>query len=60
MANIVTEDNKASESRQSQFERRIVDGEAELLEGNAEGWELVKDLLGERFLLRRKIPRSCH
>ena len=47
--------NKAH--RQSPFESRIADGEAELLEGTAEGWELVKDLPSERFLIRRKIPR---
>ena len=44
--------------RQSPFESRIVDDEAELLAGTAEGWDLVRDLPGERFLIRRKIPRS--
>ncbi len=44
--------------RKSPFESRIADGEAELLAGTAEGWELIKDLPGERFLIRRKIPRS--
>ena len=48
--------NKAP--RQSPFESRIVDDEAELLAGTAEGWDLVRDLPGERFLIRRKIPRS--
>ena len=43
---------------QSPFESRIADGESELLAGTAEGWELVNDLPGERFLIRRKIPRS--
>ena len=52
---VVTANNRAS--RPSPFESRIADGEAELLEGTAEGWDLVKDLPGERFLIRRKIPR---
>lgn len=39
------------------FESRLVDGESELLACIAEGWDLVKDLPGERFLIRRKIPR---
>ena len=43
--------------RQSPFESKIVDDEAELLAGTAEGWDLVRDLPGERFLIRRKIPR---
>ncbi|MDE0525080.1 MAG: site-specific integrase [Thaumarchaeota archaeon] len=44
--------------RQHPFESRIVGNESELLAGAAEGWDLIKDLPGERFLLRRKIPRS--
>ena len=44
--------------RQSPFESKIVDDEAELLAGTAEGWDLIRDLPGERFLIRRKIPRS--
>ena len=52
----VDANNKAP--RQSPFESRIVDGEAELLAGTAEGWDLVRDLPSERFLIRRKIPRS--
>ena len=44
--------------KQSPFESRIVDDEAELLAGTAEGWDLVRDLPGERFLIRRKIPKS--
>ena len=51
----ITASNKVP--RQSPFESRIADGEAELLAGTAEGWDLVKDLPGERFLIRRKIPR---
>ncbi len=47
-----------STQRQHPFESRIVDGEAELLAGAAEGWDLVRDLPGERFLIRRKIPKS--
>ena len=43
---------------QSPFESKIVDDEAELPAGTAEGWDLVRDLPGERFLIRRKIPRS--
>jgi len=43
--------------RQFPFESKIVDDEAELLAGTAEGWDLVRDLPGERFLIRRKIPR---
>ena len=39
------------------FESRIVEGEAELLAGAAEGWDLVRDLPGERFLIRRKVPK---
>ena len=42
---------------QNPFESRIVDGESALLAGTAEGWDLVRDLSGERFLIRRKIPR---
>ena len=53
-----TEDGKASDAIRSLFESRIADGEAELLACIAEGWDLVKDLPGERFLIRRKIPRS--
>ncbi len=48
--------NKAP--RQSPFESKIVDDEDELLAGTAEGWDLVRDLPGERFLIRRKIPKS--
>ncbi len=44
--------------RQSPFESKIVGDEAELLAGTAEGWDLIRDLPGERFLIRRKIPRS--
>ena len=44
--------------RQCPFENRIVDDEAELLVGTEEGWDLVRDLPGERFLIRCKIPRS--
>ena len=55
-AAVATANDKAP--RQSPFESRIADGEAELLAGTAEGWELIKDLPGERFLIRRKIPRS--
>ncbi|MDE0091578.1 MAG: hypothetical protein OXP12_09595 [Thaumarchaeota archaeon] len=47
-----------STQRQHPFESRIVDGEAELLAGAAEGRDLVRDLPGERFLIRRKIPKS--
>ena len=57
-ARTVVGDGKALDAIRSLFESRIVDGEAELLAGNAEDWDLVKDLLGERFLIRRKIPRS--
>ncbi|MDE2812524.1 MAG: hypothetical protein OXM01_05860, partial [Gemmatimonadota bacterium] len=40
------------------FESRIADDESELLARTAEGWDLVRDLPGERFLIRRKIPRT--
>ena len=43
-------------SRPCPFESRILDNDAELLACTAEGWDLVKDLPGERFLVRRKIP----
>ena len=43
--------------RHSPFESKIVDDEAKLLASTAEGWDLVRDLPGERFLIRRKIPR---
>ncbi|MDE0526828.1 MAG: hypothetical protein OXI27_09645 [Thaumarchaeota archaeon] len=43
--------------RQSPFESKIVDDEAKLLAGTAEGWDLVRNLPGERFPIRRKIPR---
>ena len=39
------------------FESRIVDDESDLLARTAEGWDLVRDLPGERFLIRRKIPK---
>ena len=42
---------------QSPFESKIVDDEAELLTDTAEGWDLVRDLPGERFLIRRKVPK---
>ena len=42
---------------QTPFESKIVDGEAALLAGTAEGWDLVRDLSGERFLIRRKISK---
>ena len=54
-AEVAAVNNKAH--RQSPFESRIADGETDLLADTAEGWELVKDLPGERFLIRRKIPR---
>ena len=57
-ARTAAEDGKALDARRSLFESRIADGEAELLAGIAEGWDLVKDLPGERFLIRRKITRS--
>ena len=57
-ARTAVEDGKAQDAKRSLFESRIADGEAELLAGTAEGWDLVKDLPGERFLIRRKIPRS--
>ena len=53
--NTATEDSKVSDARQSPFESRIVDGEAVLLACTAEGWDLVRDLSGERFLIRRRI-----
>ena len=43
-------------SRLCPFESRILDNDDELLACTAEGWDLVKDLPGERFLVRRKIP----
>ena len=44
--------------KQSPFESKIVDDEDELLAGTAEGWDLVRDLPGDRFLIRRKVLRS--
>ena len=55
---VATDGRKASGTKQSPFESRIVDDEADLLAGTAEGWDLVRDLPGERFLIRRKIPKS--
>lgn len=40
------------------FKSRIVDDRAELLAGTAEEWDLVRDLPGERFLIRHKVPKS--
>ena len=51
-ANDVAAKDKTS---QTPFESRIADGEAELLACTAEGWEMVKDLPDERFLIRRKV-----
>ena len=42
---------------QDPFESRIAHDEAELLACTAEGWDLVRDMPGERFLVRRKVPR---
>ena len=49
------EDNRASDAGSFPFESRIVDGESKLLACTAEGWDLVRDLSGERFLIRRRI-----
>lgn len=54
-ANTVTEDSKVSDTRQSLFESRIVDGEADLLACTTEGWDLVRDLSSGKFLIRRRI-----
>ena len=54
-ASTAAEDSKASDAGPSPFESRIVDDEAELLTCTAEGWDLVRDLSGERFLIRRRI-----
>ncbi len=38
----------------SAYETRIARGEEELLAAAAKGWDLVKDMSGDRFLIRRK------
>ena len=55
VADAVTGDDRAPDAKQSPFESRIVNGEVELLACTAEGWDLVRDLSGERFLIRRRV-----
>ncbi len=53
--NVIVEDGRTPDGGPSPFESRIVDGEAELLACTSEGWDLVRDLTGERFLIRRRM-----
>ena len=53
--NAVAVDGRTPDIGSSPFESRIVDGEADLLACTAKGWDLVRDLAGERFLIRRRM-----
>ncbi len=44
--------------REAPYQTRIITGEEKLLSWLAYGWDLVRDMSGGRFLIRRKIPRS--
>ena len=54
-ADAAAADGRAPDAGSSPFESRIVDDEAELLACTADGWDLVRDLSGERFLIRRRM-----
>ena len=53
--NAAVADGRTPDAEPSPFESRIVDGESELLARTAKGWDLVRDLSGERFLIRRRM-----